>query len=124
MRDRRLTTIVTDTFTAPRYIHHAFKALTGAIVLTLVYCLLRSGIPIWLSACILSFAWVITTKIAARLERGSSVYEVGPDLICDVALHLLPVGFILTLWWSWPLGLGIMVLLSIAYVLTYPEASP
>lgn len=124
MSDHNLTRTVTDTFTAPRWVHHLFKVLVGAVALVLIWGLLRSDIPIWLSACILSFGWVLTTKVAARLERGSNPFEVGPDIACDVALHLMPVALMLGYFWMWPVGLAIFGVLVLIYFFTYPEATP
>lgn len=124
MSNRSLLTVVTDTFTAARWIHHLFKVATGVMTLVLIYALLRSEVAVPVAASILSFAWFITTKIAARLEKGSYVYELGPDLACDLALHMLPVAVLSVLWWSVPIGGVITALLVIVYFFTYPDASP
>lgn len=124
MSDRSLKTVVTDTFTAPRYVHHLVKLLTGLVVLGIVYPLLRSGLPLWAVAGLLSLAWVLTTKVAMRLERGAPLYTVGKDLLCDLALHLMPVGLMLLLLGQLVPGLALLGVLAVVYVLTYPDAQP
>ena len=122
MADRSLRTVVTDGFTARRYVHHLVKLATGAVCLA-AYALALHALPVWLAGVLCSGAWFLTIRIAYALDHGTPI--VKPDLWCDLALHGLPIAAYLA-WRPETRGVGsvLAVVLSVAYGRTYPDAEP
>jgi len=121
MSDHSLTTVVTDTFTAPRWLHHTAKAATGAVSLAAYWVAWRSLGPL-AGAVVGSVTWFLSLRIAYALDHGERLIK--PDLWCDLALHTMPIALAVAYWRDWRVGLGLGVVCLVAYLVTYPDASP
>lgn len=124
MSDRSLRTVVTDSFTAPRYVQHLVKMATGAVVLAAYVFALRITIG---AGSVASVAWFLSLRVAYWLDHRDDIHRtalVKPDLWCDLALHTMPVALAVAYWCDWRVGLGLGVACLVAYLVTYPEASP
>ena len=121
MSDRSLRTVVTDTFTAPRYVHHMVKIATGAVVLAAYWLAFRYVGPLT-GAVAGSVTWLLTIRLAYALDHGGPL--ITPDMWCDLALHGMPVALVVSCWGDWRVGAGVGVVLIGLYLWSYPDASP
>ncbi|MDB4912898.1 MAG: hypothetical protein JWM95_542 [Gemmatimonadetes bacterium] len=127
MSDHSLTTIVTDSFTAPRWVHHLVKLATGALVLILLALLERYELGAstrlaWPVAGALSVAWFLSLRVAYWLDHHGKF--ITPDLWCDLALHAAPITIAVALTADRVLGGVAFALCLTSYMFTYPDASP
>lgn len=124
MNDPRLDTIVTDTFTAPRWVHYLFKMLVGAVVLAVLGLIILWEIPWWAKAGLFSAAWYLSLKASYSLDHHGRFLYVSKDLACDFSLHMMPVALLLALVWIWWVGALAAFLLLAIWVWAFPGASP
>jgi hypothetical protein len=132
MTDRSLRTIVTDSFTAPRWVHHGVKAVTGALVLLLLALLERYGLHAtprvaWAVASLLSVAWFLSLRVSYWLDhRGDAqpAIFIKADLWCDLALHSVPAAIAIALVSDRMIGSIAFALCVAGYLSSYPDATP
>ena len=106
---------VTDTFTAPRWLHHVVKIVTGALVFAICWLASRHSVPVGAT---LSVVWFLTLRVSYALDHGTPL--VKPDLWCDGALHVIAIAG----WLGLDYGLALVAVCLGAYLLTVQDAEP